>query len=104
MSGPSITTTAAHRGPRVGASKCRRTGAGNRKGSRLEKVKSPKGRNLAISDGYLTATQIWTRYIAEKDVEAIEPPLGEEAATFILNHIILATRDTRDPEETCEGE
>lgn len=54
--------------------------------------------------GYLTATQLWTGYIAGKDVEGIKPTLGEEAATFIVDHIILTTRDTRDPEETEEGD
>jgi hypothetical protein len=34
----------------------------------------------------------------------IVPVLGEEAATFIVDHIILATRDTRDPEKAYEDE
>jgi hypothetical protein len=71
---------------------------------KISAIASPKSRNPAITAGYLTATQIWTRYIAEKDVEEIKPPLGEEAATFILDQIILTTRDTRDPEETEEGD
>lgn len=29
---------------------------------------------------------------------------GVEAATIIVDRIILATRDTRDPEETYEGD
>ena len=65
---------------------------------------SNKSRNPAIIDGYLTATRIWTRYMAGKDVEESKPRLGEEAATFILKHIILTTRDIRDPEETYEGD
>ena len=65
---------------------------------------STKSRNPAIIDGYLTATQTWTFYIAGKDIEESKTRLGEEAATFILNHIILTTRDIRDPEETYEGD
>ena len=42
--------------------------------------------------------------MAGKDIEEIKPRLGEEAATFILKHIILTTRDIRDPEETYEGD
>jgi len=65
---------------------------------------STKSHNSTIIDGYLTATQTWTFYVAGKDIEEIKPRLGEEAATFILNHIILTTRDIRDPEETYEGD
>ena len=68
------------------------------------KIASNKSRNPAIIDGYLTATRIWTSYMAGKDIEEIKPRLGEEAATFILNHIILTTRDIRDPEETYLGD
>ncbi len=64
---------------------------------------STKSRNSTIIDGYLTATQTWTFYMAGQDIEEIKPRLGEEAATFILKHIILTTRDIRDPEETYEG-
>ncbi len=42
--------------------------------------------------------------MAGKDIEESKTRPGEEAATFILNHIILTTRDIRDPEETYEGD
>lgn len=64
----------------------------------------PKGRNSVIIGGYRHATHAWTIYRAAKDVEEAKPYFGEEAATFILSQIILTTRDTRDPEETYEGE
>jgi len=54
--------------------------------------------------GHLTATQLWTHYIAGKDVEGVKPTLGEAAAMFIVDHVILTTRDTSDPEETEEGD
>jgi len=65
---------------------------------------STKSRNPAIIDSYQRATRIWKSYMAGKDIEEIKPRLGEEAATFILNHIILTTRDIRDPEDTYEGD
>jgi hypothetical protein len=65
---------------------------------------STKSRNPAIIDSYQRATRIWRSYMAGQDFEEIKPRLGEEAATFILNHIILTTRDIRDPEETYEGD
>jgi hypothetical protein len=64
----------------------------------------PKGRNSVIIGGYRHATHAWTIYRAAKDVEEAKPYFGEEAATFILDQIILTTRDTRDPEETYEGD
>ena len=54
--------------------------------------------------GYLNAIHTWKIYRASKDVEEIKPYFGEEAATFILEQIILTTRDTRDPEETYESD
>ena len=65
---------------------------------------SLKGRNAIIFTGYLNATQIWTNFLSGKDVEAIEPTLGVEAATFIVEQIIIATRDIRDPEDTYAGD
>jgi hypothetical protein len=63
-----------------------------------------KGRNSVIIGGCRHAIHAWTIYRAGKDVEEIKPYFGEEAATFILDQIILTTRDTRDPEETYEGD
>ena len=65
---------------------------------------SLKGRNAIIFTGYLNATQIWTNFLSGKDVEAIKPTLGVEAATFIVDAIIIATRDTQDPEDSYAGD
>ena len=67
-------------------------------------IAPPKSRNSAMMSGHLTATQLWTHYIAGKDVEGVKPTLGEAAAMFIVDHVILTTRDTSDPEETEEGD
>jgi len=65
---------------------------------------STKSRNPAIIDSYQRATRIWMTYMAGKDVEESKTRPGEEAATFILKHILLANRDIWDPEETYEGD
>ena len=59
---------------------------------------------ILIGEGGSLSLEHYEEHIAGKDIEEIKPRLGEEAATFILKHIILTTRDIRDPEETYEGD
>ena len=63
--------------------------------------RSPKSRNWLIGNGYRTAIRTWALFMHGRDIDEYS---GEEAAMFIVEHIILATRDTRDPEETYEGD
>ena len=72
---------------------------------KMPAVAPPKSRNWLIGNGYRTAIRSWALFIDGRDVEGIKSTLGvEKAARFIVDHIILATRDTRDPEESYEDE